>query len=298
MLIVYGTVCLDRTRRVAHLPHPGEYVEVESELVRIGGEAWNTAKALGLWGARPMLAGNRVRALSEIADADCGGMDCSYMEEDGRELATCDIYVTPDGERTMFGAGFQGIPSRAGAAPAPGPGWWVTTDANLGAVSESVRQAARAAGARTYAMDALEESGAIADVWQSSTDVVGHRGDLQRNLDWIRRRAQETAQLAILSDAANGFVAGGRTPEGAWIEPRHFPPFPCPGIVDTTGAGDTFRAGMLLGLAGGWPIGDCLRFASAAGCLNCARWTASGDLPTRDEVEAHIAASPAVAAAY
>jgi sugar/nucleoside kinase (ribokinase family) len=147
-------------------------------------------------------------------------------------------------------------------------------------------------------MDALEESGAKADVWQSSTDIVGYRGDLQRNLDWIRRRAQETEQFAVLSDAANGFVAGGCLPQGGWLEPRHYPPFPCPGLVDSTGAGDTFRAGMLLGFGEGWPLSDCLRFASAAGCLNCARWTASGNLPSRQEIEAHIAASPAVADAY
>lgn len=293
--MVYGTVCLDRTCRVGRLPRPGEYVEVETEDRSIGGEAWNTAVALAAWGCPAVLAGNRVDSVSALGLPTPAA---SALEEDGEPLAVCDIYVTPDGERTMFGHGFRDLARRAGPVPSTGPGDWLSTDSNLPLPSQEARAAALGSGARVYAMDEVGPGGLLAQVWQSSTDLVGHRGDLQRNLAWLRDRVAEARQFAILSDAANGFVAGGLAPGGIWMEPRHYSPFPCPRLVDSTGAGDVFRAGMLLGLAEGWALPDCLRFASAAGCLNCERWTASGDVPGRDEVLRHVAASPGVAASY
>jgi sulfofructose kinase len=47
----------------------------------------------------------------------------------------------------------------------------------------------------------------------------------------------------------------------------------CVPVVDTTGAGDIFRAGFIYGLLEGWPLEQQLDFACAAAAINC---TASG----------------------
>ena len=52
MIVVFGTVCLDRIMQVASLPPEGGYVEIERELLMLGGEAANTALALQTWGAQ------------------------------------------------------------------------------------------------------------------------------------------------------------------------------------------------------------------------------------------------------
>ncbi len=60
---------------------------------------------------------------------------------------------------------------------------------------------------------------------------------------------------------------------------------PC---IDSTGAGDVFRAGFLAGWLGGGPgaeLGETLRYASAAAALNCRGLGARGALPTRGEVD-------------
>ncbi len=59
--------------------------------------------------------------------------------------------------------------------------------------------------------------------------------------------------------------------------------------VDTTGAGDVFRAGFLFALLRGWPTEDTLRFANAAAAVSCTRLGALGGIPSLDEVEGLVA---------
>lgn len=67
MIVVFGTVCLDKVRRVPALPRKGGYVEIESETSYLGGEAANTAVMLARWRADVVLAGNSIGAGPEAA---------------------------------------------------------------------------------------------------------------------------------------------------------------------------------------------------------------------------------------
>ena len=55
--------------------------------------------------------------------------------------------------------------------------------------------------------------------------------------------------------------------------------------VDTTGAGDIFRAGLIAALLDGEPLRDAMRFANAAAAASCRRAGAIASVPPRDEVE-------------
>jgi len=63
-----------------------------------------------------------------------------------------------------------------------------------------------------------------------------------------------------------------------------------PGIavdaIDTTGAGDVFRAGFITALLEGRGLPDCLRFANAAAAASCEQSGAMGGIPDRARVEA------------
>jgi sulfofructose kinase len=61
--------------------------------------------------------------------------------------------------------------------------------------------------------------------------------------------------------------------------------------VDTTGAGDVFRSGLILGVLQGWPIERTLRFANAAGALSCTRRGALDGIPAHAAVLALTSAS-------
>jgi sugar/nucleoside kinase (ribokinase family) len=300
MVLVFGTICLDRVRRIAALPQPGGYVGIQSEEVFLGGEAANTANALHAWGADLDLAGN---ILGDGEDADLllrkiveKGIPTEHLRLEEGITPVCDIYVTPDGERTMFGIGFDTITQGVDTESLPyRTGSWFTGDMNLGSVVRDAARQAKSNGMRLYLMDFFEENEPLAegDFWQSSTDWVGVRGNTQKNVEWLNRLIDRYGCFGILSDGPNGLVAGSPT-----HAVRHYPPFPAPTFVDSTGAGDMFRAGMLFGLDRNWPIHECLQFAAAAGCLKCAYLGATTHVPTSEEIRLHLCANDSVARQY
>lgn len=304
MIFVFGTICIDRLRRVHHLPSAGGYVEIEDEQVLLGGEAANTANALVKWGAETALYGNSLgndldshtlRKLVVQHELPYQELPTA-KEHELRSAPVCDIYVTPDGDRTMFGRGFaqSGKGLDLSAIPFVG-GEMFTAEPNMAAESREAARMALAAGMRTYLMDFVLDDDPVVEgsFWQSSTDWVGHRGNMQRNVAWVKEFVARKRCFTVLSDGPNGFVAGG--PE---LPVRAYPPFPAPEIVDTTGAGDLFRAGMLYGIDNCWSMQDCLRFASAAGCLKCASMGATTQVPSVQEIRSHIQTNLDVARMY
>jgi sugar/nucleoside kinase (ribokinase family) len=64
-------------------------------------------------------------------------------------------------------------------------------------------------------------------------------------------------------------------------------------VVDPTGAGDAFVAGVAWGMAQRWPWPEIGRFASAVGALACCSLGAQASLPSLQEVETLLASTPA-----
>lgn len=63
--------------------------------------------------------------------------------------------------------------------------------------------------------------------------------------------------------------------------------------VDTTAAGDVFRAGIILGLRHDWPVRRMLAFANAAAGLACTRRGAVSSIPSLEEVRGTLASAGA-----
>jgi sugar/nucleoside kinase (ribokinase family) len=59
--------------------------------------------------------------------------------------------------------------------------------------------------------------------------------------------------------------------------------------VDTTGAGDVFRAAYVYGVLAGWSTPDVLRYANAAAAISCTRLGAISAAPTPAEVDQMLA---------
>jgi sugar/nucleoside kinase (ribokinase family) len=54
--------------------------------------------------------------------------------------------------------------------------------------------------------------------------------------------------------------------------------------VDTTGGGDSFRAGIVYGFLEKWPDDKMIEFAAAVAAINCTRFPGVLNSPTLDEV--------------
>jgi len=89
--------------------------------------------------------------------------------------------------------------------------------------------------------------------------------------------------VVVKDGAAGGFAV---TPDGALVR--------APGlvldVVDTTGAGDSFDAGLLAAWLDGRPLVEAVRWAAVAGSLSTRGAGGTGGQATREEIEAESAA--------
>lgn len=278
--MVFGTIVMDRVRRIAGLPPLGGYAEYHDEQVFLGGEAANTAVALAKWGQEVELVSNAIGSGADAeflrARLEAAGISDAFVPRSDESAPTCDVYLTPNGDRTMFGRAL----SRNGSAIPSTSALWFTADPNLGLESRNAVREAQARGMRTYLLDFMEPDDPVtaSSVWQSSTDCVGTRGDAHANAEWTQVFSARYGCTAILTD---GDV-------GCWVgvagTVRAFPAPQIQGSVDSTGAGDAFRAGMLYGLNRSWDIERCIHFASLAGGLNTQAYGATEGIPTLEVI--------------
>ena len=270
MILVYGTVCLDRLRQVPDWPTRGGYVEMSSDQIFLGGEAANTASHLVRWNCEVVLAGNGLGGGDDGANLrhllDDHGLAYDRLPGGGI-TPLCEVYVTPDGERTMIGKGFSTMEFSTAPSEIPWEsGKWFTAEPNIGEAAREIVRTAGAAGMHIYLMDFFRENDPIVpgSFWQCSTDWIGTRGDTDKNIRFVEDWIAKYQCFTILTDGPGGFVAGG-----PGMHPQHYYSPRAPKNLDATGAGDSFRAGMLYGLSHEWPIEKCLRFAAASGSLKC-----------------------------
>lgn len=151
-------------------------------------------------------------------------------------------------------------------------------DPNLRTAAISAALTAAAAGCDVVAMDFLN----VPEVVRVARIAVTSREWLSRSplfhsvqqepLAAVARIAQMGAKTALLTLGAEGCLTAARDARGEIIVQR-YPAYRVPRIVDTTGAGDVFRAGLCWGLLhgrqGDWPLPRIVRFASAAAALHC-----------------------------
>lgn len=100
--------------------------------------------------------------------------------------------------------------------------------------------------------------------------ISGIDGDAEQAMAGLRRRG---ARNVVTTLGANGCAyagedgAIGRAP-GHRVE-----------VVDTTGAGDAFNAGLAYAIAGGEPLADAVRFAGRVAALSVTKFGAQGGMP-------------------
>ncbi len=294
---------MDLVMRVERAPRRGETVQGVFETY-LGGKGFNQAVAARRLGAEVAVVG-RVgddeygrRFLDALDREGIDGRTVVVDREHGTGVAT--IVVEPDGANTIV--------------QSPRANWALSgddaTDAARALAQADVALLNRETSddAAVTFTEALHAAGAR--VVFNAAPIVGRMlpDALARLPDVIVANELETAdvlgidppgpeytdkttvglhQMGIKGEFVVTFGAGGAAAVQVGRS-RHVPAFEVP-VVDTTGAGDAFCAGLAVALAEGTSIEEALRFASAAGAVACTRAGAEPAMPYRDEVEELLA---------
>jgi ribokinase len=105
------------------------------------------------------------------------------------------------------------------------------------------------------------------------------------------RMTPEEAAAVLLPETRRGVVISLGEQGAMAVDSAALDRFPAHKVkvVDTTGAGDAFRAGLAVMLAQGKPLDDAVRFANACGALACTIMGAEPSMPKLDAVERLLA---------
>ena len=273
-IAVLGSVNLDIVAKVARLPEPGETV-TGAELSRFpGGKGGNQALAARRLGADVSLVacvGNDGAADEALALLREGGVDLSRCRTvDDVATGTALIAVAQSGENHIV--------------VAPGANKMLASDDVMGIAADAlICQLEVPAALVAEAADSFNGFFCVNLAPASEIDVqVLQRADLV-----VVNETESNWYGASLS-ACHGIVATTRGAGIATLErdgeviARATPP--AVNVVDTTGAGDTFTAALVVAMVEGQDIDAALEFACAAGAAATTRMGAQPSLPFRDSL--------------
>ena len=267
-MVVVGDVATDVVAVLSGEPAPGSD-RPASIRSRGGGAGANVAVHLAALGTPVVLAGcvgDDPAGVALVAELTAAGVGLALRTVPGTATGTIVSLVEPGGQRSMLADRGANLHLRAGDVPAPRPGehlhlsGYTLLDERPRAAGLAALAAARAAGC-TVSVDPASTGPLTAygvDRWLADTagaDLLLPNADEARLLTGCA----DTADAARALAAAHPAVAVTLGADGAlWAAGDllvHRPAHPAD-VVDTTGAGDAFTAGLLavwLGAPGGDP---------------------------------------------
>jgi len=318
-VLVVGSFVVDLTFKVKHRPGPGETMLADGFGMFLGGKGFNQAVGAGRLGADVCIVGRVGRdpfgdmfiakleqegiCLSGVTrDAEAGtAIATPVVDENGQNsiiaAPRANMRVTPDdvlaaeeqiGFADILMLQFEIPPaaSRRAAEIARKHGTLVLLDpapVSHGLPGEVRSQNAEArsqnSGADTLAHPTARPLDHFHIDYLVPNEVEAHM--------LTGRMIPEEAAAVLLPETRRGVVIS-LGEEGALAVDRdalrRFPAHKV-SVVDTTGAGDAFRAGLAVRIVEGANLDDSVRFANACGALACTIMGAEPSMPRREAVQ-------------
>jgi sugar/nucleoside kinase (ribokinase family) len=271
-------------------PPPAGYAEIGAVHPSLGGEAAASAFTLARLGIPTKLAGARLgadeessRVLETLATA---GVEVSAISNHDPSPGAMEIILSAGDSRTVLGTYVQLNASRNWDPPSEEDvreSQIVCLDPFFGEDSLQVAHWCRAAKVPYVTVDVAPDS----DIARNAEVIVISSEYTDRTVDpqeVFRTYAESCTGLVVLTRGGQNLLYG-RAGESL----REHAPYPVE-LRDTTGAGDSFRAGIIHGMLRGLDIEGTIETAAAVAAMVCR--TAPGVLhaPTPDELETFLAA--------
>lgn len=270
-------------------PFPDEagYGEIRRIHQSLGGEAAAGAFALSRLGIATKLCGNRLgddpesdRVLDLLRSA---GIDCSAIATDNPD-PVAELVFSGDGERTVFGSYGRMLADEAWSQPSRddiASARIVCLDPFFGAASEQAAAWCRDASVPYVTVDTVPDS-----------DLAQHAAAVIISEEFALRSFEPTDPheiLALFTDRCEGLIVLTRGSKPLLFarqdaEAQAFSPFAVE-ARDTTGAGDSFRAGIIYGMLHGYEDTRLVETASAVAALVSQRAPGVLESPTVAELE-------------
>jgi len=272
-ILCYGEIDLDIYVALNRLPTMERSASCSEDFENIGGAAANSAMWLANWGLPTRLAGH------DLGDDRPGDvvrellaalplLDTGYIARHaGYRTPRCQCLVTPDGERSFI----THWPQEVRMTP---PSAEMFADVKLLNLDMSGPTPLRLKAAEMAVERGIPVL--INDVYQPDhpllplIDVLVISAEVARNRHAENNSLDLAAQLMTAGDCDVIVTAAGadihivsRDGTRESISP------PALSAVDTTGAGDIFKAGLAYGLLQGMPLNEAVRWGAAAGSLMC-----------------------------
>lgn len=257
------------------------YREMGPAIEASGGSAANTMAGVASFGGRPGYIGKvRDDQLGEVFAHDIRAAGVSYDVQpgtDGPATARCLILVTPDAQRTMNTfLGISSLLEPADIDPA------VVADGGILFCEGYLWDVPSAKAAIRTAMDLAADAGNLVSLTLSDTFCIErHHAEflelVEGPVDIVFANEPELMTLYGVDSVEAGvdrirgkarLVCVTRGVHGSLLvtadEVVAVQAEPVESVVDTTGAGDQYAAGVLYGLSQGYDLADCGRLGSLA----------------------------------
>jgi len=304
-VVTLGDINIDVIAHIPGYPQKGGEGLAEQGHIYCGGSAANTAIVLGRFGVDVGIigrVGEDALAPLALAALDEAGVDGHGIQRDPEAITGIILVaVTPDGERTMFGCRGanvrtdpalldEGYIAQARIFHLSGYSLLASPqrDAALRALEISQK-----AGLTVTADLGLEAVMRVTDWAKAILPQVDILFPSQPEAEYLTGHQDIEEVVKALLDCGVRVVALKLGKRGCAIatgeETIRVPGFPVP-TVDTTGAGDSFDAGIILGQLKGWGWRESALLADALGALTATVEGAGTSLAERGEVRAFLEA--------
>jgi sugar/nucleoside kinase (ribokinase family) len=278
-------------------PHADGYGEVIERLDNHSGEATGSALVLTRLGNSVTLEGNWIGDVPECRRTldflRARGINCSGLVIKTDYKGVTEIVISDGNTRTVFGRYCDLLfTSRQWEMPTEArvrASRFACVDPAFGEATLMVARFAKAAGIPLASSDTRHDSELTA-----KCDLMVISGEfLQREYPHV---LQDSAARAALFSAylANcpGLVIFTSGSQPLWFGRnrqvrREQTPFKVE-VLDSAGAGDSFRGAMIHGMLRGWLDEDCVRYACAVAALVCTTAPGCVNSPTTAEVDVFL----------
>lgn len=298
-VLCYGGIAIEATLKLPYQPKPGITHIIVEEFYRLGGGAANVTEWLGHWGIPTRLSGVRI-GHDHYGDmvwnvlTTFPTVDLQFLQRD-RAVSTliARSIPFPDGNTYLFCSDFAKAPlAPPSLAMLQGiellevAFYYGNPSAN--AASAELAGLARAQGIKIVAMDIVSTDHPtlpIADIIINSAASVVEQNPGADLIEHSKALQGINRGIVITTDGGRAIHALDRDGTHYVVQP------PQVQVTDATGAGDSFRAGIIYSHLNGWALSQALQWAAAVGAWQVQRDFSQDQLPTLAkiaEVASHI----------